>query len=208
MRLDVDTWGGGEASRESILDISEEHQVGQSGQSRMGRAGGVETRDLMGGVPCGPPCGPWLPLWDGSHWGVWGREVTSSDLQLKRLALAECCEQSMVGGRQEKNHQLKGSNSWQKLLAQRGCYSSHCEQKPNLPRVSSASSCDLAAVSVTLLHYHHPCLPVGGNFLTLSNSKNFQHSSAYQGNTRTSSCPCRGSPEPLCRVPCHLPSHY
>lgn len=50
--------GGGEASRESILDISEEHQVGQSGQSRMGRAGGVETRDLMGGVPCGPPCGP------------------------------------------------------------------------------------------------------------------------------------------------------
>lgn len=40
------------------LDKSEEHQVGQSGQSRMGRAGGVETRDLMGRVPCGPPCGP------------------------------------------------------------------------------------------------------------------------------------------------------
>lgn len=55
MRLDVDTWGG-EASRESILDKCEEHQVGQSGQSRMGRAGGVETRDLRVGCL-------WITMW-------------------------------------------------------------------------------------------------------------------------------------------------
>ena len=40
-----------EASRESILDESKERQVGQS---RMGQAGGVETRKEMGRVPCGP----------------------------------------------------------------------------------------------------------------------------------------------------------
>lgn len=41
----------GEASRESILDRSEELQVGKGGPRGLDSAGGVEARAVMGRVP-------------------------------------------------------------------------------------------------------------------------------------------------------------
>lgn len=76
---------------------------------------------------------------------------------IKRLTLAGCREQSMVGGgtRKEPAGPVKGT----KLLAETtstqslAWHSLHCEQKPNLPCVILASSYDPAAVSITLLRH-------------------------------------------------------